>query len=264
MSATKKDDLGDRMKGYEAHETGRRFLPMLPVYARIDGRGFSKFTKGMSRPFDPRMTAAMIETTKFLVKETHALMGYVQSDEISLCWKAPDYTGDIFFSGKTAKMTSVLASMAAAAFGREIRGWQPFEDRYPHFDARVLQLPLDYEVANMFLWRAIDARKNAISMAAQSHFGHSSLQGKKSVEMLAMMDEKGHGFEKLPVAFREGTFLQRVLKEMPNPHTNKHADSEEIVFRSTIEALDMPPFMTVINRTEVIFNGDKPVVRAYE
>ena len=29
------DNFGDRMKGYEALETERRFMPLLPVYARI-------------------------------------------------------------------------------------------------------------------------------------------------------------------------------------------------------------------------------------
>jgi tRNA(His) guanylyltransferase len=47
------DSLGDRMKSYESRESDRRFLPMVPVYARIDGRGFSSFTRGMERPCNP-------------------------------------------------------------------------------------------------------------------------------------------------------------------------------------------------------------------
>ena len=42
------DALGDRMKAYERQETEQRFIPLLPIYARIDGRGFSKFTKASS------------------------------------------------------------------------------------------------------------------------------------------------------------------------------------------------------------------------
>jgi len=49
------DSLGDRMKELEAHETARCFLPGLPVYVRCDGKTFSKFTKGMRRPFDERV-----------------------------------------------------------------------------------------------------------------------------------------------------------------------------------------------------------------
>src|SRR5262245_17342108 len=54
------DDLGDRLKAYELAETGRVLDPQLPIYARIDGRSFSTFTRSMRRPFDSRMAAAMI------------------------------------------------------------------------------------------------------------------------------------------------------------------------------------------------------------
>jgi tRNA(His) 5'-end guanylyltransferase len=114
------DEFGDRMKDYEARETGRRFLPMLPVYARIDGRCFSAFTRGMDRPFDSRMVEAMIETTKYLVGKTHARIGYTQSDEISLCWLAERSDQSIFFDHKISKMTSVLAAYATAAFIRAL------------------------------------------------------------------------------------------------------------------------------------------------
>ena len=78
------DMFGDRMKDYERRETSRKFLPLAPVYARIDGRCFSSFTRGMERPYDVRLTRCMVETTKHLVKETGALIGFCQSDEISL------------------------------------------------------------------------------------------------------------------------------------------------------------------------------------
>lgn len=54
-----KMSLGDRMKKYEKIETGDRFIPCLPVYVRIDGRSFSKFTKSMNKPYDERMSRVM-------------------------------------------------------------------------------------------------------------------------------------------------------------------------------------------------------------
>lgn len=77
-----KSTLGQRMKGYEKRETEMEFLPLLPVYARIDGRSFHTFTRGMKRPYDENLSRAMIETTKYLVEHTHAKVGYTQSDEI--------------------------------------------------------------------------------------------------------------------------------------------------------------------------------------
>ena len=49
---SKLDVFGDRMKDYEQKEAGRKFLPMLPICIRLDGKGFSKFTKKMNRPYD--------------------------------------------------------------------------------------------------------------------------------------------------------------------------------------------------------------------
>lgn len=44
------DALGDRMKMYEGAEAGRRLMPLLSLLARIDGRAFNSFTRGMERP----------------------------------------------------------------------------------------------------------------------------------------------------------------------------------------------------------------------
>jgi tRNA(His) 5'-end guanylyltransferase len=111
----KKDDLGDRMKRYESHDCERRFIEGLPIYARIDGRSFSKFTKGMGRPYDIRLTNALIDVTKALVRETHATIGYIQSDEISLAW-----INCGLFDRKSHKLHSVLASLAASAFANAL------------------------------------------------------------------------------------------------------------------------------------------------
>lgn len=81
---TYKDDFGDRMKLYESAESSRKLDPKFPIVARIDGRSFSKFTKKMQRPYDQRMSDAMVDTTAFLVQETHALLGYTQRTRFHL------------------------------------------------------------------------------------------------------------------------------------------------------------------------------------
>lgn len=255
------DEFGARMKGYEAVETDRRLDPHQPIYARIDGRAFSTFTRGMARPFDSGMTAAMIEVTKHLVHETHARIGYTQSDEISLVWLAESAESDILFSAKVQKMASVLASMAAAKMARVCP--PGFEDRLPHFDARVFQLPDKIEAANAFLWRAMDARKNAISMLAQSEFSHRHLHQKGQADMLEMLFARGLNFEDYPQSFTRGTFVRREvvmrlltadeLERIPEKHRPTGP-----VERSHMAVLDMPPFNKVANRVEVIFDGEPP------
>lgn len=265
---TSKDELGDRMKLYENTETSRKFDSALPVYARIDGRGFSKFTNRMERPFDARMTRCMIEVTKYLVEKTHASIGYCQSDEISLVW--PDSTIDnkLFFAGKIQKMCSVLASMSAAKFAVELQSnFGMLGTACPHFDCRVIQLPNRTEAANMLLWRSLDARKNSVSMAARHYFSHSKLQNKRSKDMIEMMAEIGVTMDQLPASFTHGTWVQRVVEErvltteeLANIPENHRPGPTELVKRSKVLELDMPPFVEVKNRIEVIFDSATPII----
>lgn len=263
-----KDDLGDRMKQYESIETNRVIDPSLPIYARIDGRGFSRFTKNMIRPFDLRMTNCMIETTRFLVKETNASIGYVQSDEISLVWKPVDGTKDRFFGGKIQKICSVLASMAAARFAVEYaREFGKISEDFPHFDCRVISLPSTTEATNMLLWRSLDASKNSVSMAARYFYPHRDLQGKSSLEMIYMIKDKGRSMDDYPSCFTNGTWLQRKLhhrgfdpEELAAIPSKYRPAADTLVERGSIDVIDMPPFSKVKNRDGVVFQGEPPEI----
>lgn len=264
------DDFGDRMKDYEGVETQRRLDVSLPIYARIDGRGFSKFTRDMERPYDVRMSRAMIETTRTLVDRTHARIGYTQSDEISLVFLAEE-DGDVLFSGKVQKLVSVLAGMATAALTAAIRetpGFEHYADRQPHFDCRVFQLPSRTEAANAFLWRERDAVKNSVSMAARTLFSHRVLQNKGQREMREMMFEKGVDHTTYPAFFQRGTFLRRRIiwrtlteaERIAIPESHRPAP-DTLFSRSTVEEIAMPDFNRVENREAVIFDGAAPIIR---
>lgn len=252
------DDFGDRMKSYEAVETARRFDRTLPVYARIDGRTFSSFTKGMDKPYYFPMIWAMQETCAYLVEKTNPRIGFVQSDEISLVFEAdlrvPD--SSIFFGGRIQKMCSVLASMAAAKFAQVCP--EGYEDKLPHFDCRVLQLPSRTEAANAILWRAMDARKNAVFSLARTFFSHNEVHGKTQKQMLEMLEEKDIYFDEYPYYFTEGSYYKR------ERYLTSTEYSEEPVWRHRVARIDMPFFRDVINRKEVIFLNEEPKLREYE
>lgn len=264
-----KDNFGDRMKAYEAAETERQFMPLLPVYARIDGRCFSGFTRGLARPYDINITRAMIETTKYLVEETHARIGYTQSDEMSLVWLQNEYDSDIFFTGKVQKLTSVLASLATVKFNHFCLQNDVLRDKalkgLPVFDCRVFQLPNKAEAANAFLWREKDATKNAISMAARSFYSHKQLHAKSSSDMQEMIFQKGQNFNDYPAFFKRGTFIRRFTEERPFtaeelakiPEAHRPAP-DTLIKRSRVVEMDMPIFTKVSNRVEVIFDGAEP------
>ena len=75
--------LQDRMKQYE-RLTGSVVPPTEFLVVRADGHGFSKFTRGFSRPFDPRIHKAMVSAAADAMEEFGAVSAYTQSDEITL------------------------------------------------------------------------------------------------------------------------------------------------------------------------------------
>lgn len=267
------DEFGDRMKEYESLSESR-LMPLLPTFARVDGRSFHSFTKGMARPYDGKFSEAMIRTAKLLAVETNARMAYTQSDEITLAWYSTDYRSQIWFDGRHSKMVSQIAALATLFFYRECLAVFPeYAERLPSFDARVWQVPNVQEGANVFLWRALDARKNSISMAAQSLFSHKELHGKGSSEKLKMLESKGCVWDHFPSMFSKGTFIQRRLVKKPftdeeisalPPKHEAHLNPNLIIERNEWVEISMPLFCRVINRPEVVFDGAEPIVNSDE
>ncbi|MEZ4658167.1 MAG: tRNA(His) guanylyltransferase Thg1 family protein [Caldilineaceae bacterium] len=268
------DQFGDRIKYYEQQEVGRRLLPLLPACARIDGKGFSKFTEGLARPFDARLVELMCETTAYLVQEAQACIGYTQSDEISLVWYSDDYKSQIFFDRRIQKMVSVLASMTTAFFNANLPKYLPEKSgALALFDCRVWQVPTLEEAANTLLWREFDATKNSISMAARHYYPHAELHKKTGSEMQEMLWQKGVNWNDYPSFFKRGMFVQRRkvirtftaddIMKLPPKHEAR-TNPALTVERSEVQRVDMPPFAKVINRVEVIFGGAVPVVASGE
>jgi tRNA(His) 5'-end guanylyltransferase len=248
-----KTSLGDRMKFYEGRYTDDVLMPMIPVMARLDGRSFSKFTKGLERPYDRRLSQLMQDTTTYLMKETVALAGYTQSDEISLVWLQEKPDSDIFFSGKLHKMNSVLASMASVYFNKNLGKFIPDKaNQSPLFDCRVWNVPLKYEACNCFIWREMDATRNSVSMAARSFYSHKELHGKNSSQMQEMMFQRGQNWNDYPSFFKRGTYMTRTPRVLENENGEEYTRTQVTVWK------DIPPLKSLANREGFIFQGEDP------
>lgn len=202
------DEFGDRMKNFESAFTSTKLDPTQFMCVRIDGRGFSKFTKPFTKPFDGRVTNAMVTATKALVKETHASVGYTQSDEITLIYAPTE--GERIFGGKVSKINSVFASMATAHFNHHITG----TDQHAYFDCRVWQVPTDVEASNVLLWRVQDARKNSVSSHFRWTVGHKQMQNLSQSEMVQyLIDNDLADWYDLPNVWKYGTYVKPVIRE---------------------------------------------------
>lgn len=255
------------MKEYEGRFTGK-LMPYLPICARLDGRSFSQFTRGLNRPFDTDFATAMKDTTKHLVHISNALIGYSQSDEISLVWLAENPGTEVFFAGKMQKMISVLAAEATLKFNEMVFKLMPEKAKCrPIFDCRVWQVPNKTEAVNVFVWRELDATKNSVSMAAREYYSHKKLMNLGRADQMELLFQAGVNWNDYPTHFKRGTYFQRKSitstyteeerYRLPEKHPGKYDLNFQFTRKSVLE-LSMPPITQVINREEVIFNGESP------
>jgi len=272
-----KDPFGDRMKMYESFQTQQRVMFRLPVCVRLDGKNFSRFTKGLKRPYDEGMSQAMIKMAELLLIETKAKIAYTQSDEITLLFSngadmdSPklDPKSIIAYGGRYFKLMSLLPAKASVYFNKLLPEFLPSKtDEDPVFDCRVWQVPNLMEAANVLLWRWFDARKNSVAMAAQSVYGHKQLHQKKREDMQAMLLEKGIDWNDYPEFFRTGTFIQRrkvsanLTEEELARIPEKHREGARHTMRNKTFLLDLPPFEKVLNRVDVAFYEADPITAA--
>lgn len=287
INKNRADVLGDRMKSYESITTKTTLIPNMPVYARIDGRAFHRLTKGLNKPNDIVFSTIMQTICQGLVTETGAILGYVQSDEISLGWE--DFT-KAPFEGKLFKLESVLASMASALFYEAIMVFTMrasenllSEDKINSltllmnklmknpvcFDCRVFNVPNMDELANAFVWREQDAIRNSIQSYGQANFSHNQLQGKSCREIKNMLKtEKGIVWDELDRVLQRGLYIQKELyeeqisDEIWERIPDKKKPESRTVTRSKVSYLDLPLMQACQNKVGAYFYKEKPLIYA--
>lgn len=209
------DSLGSRIKRYE-QAYNYVFTPRSSLVIRVDGKSFHTWTKGMKRPFDEPLIAAMIVATQLTAKEMSGFkLAYVQSDEASFLLTDFDtHQTQGWFNYELNKVVSITASLFTAHFNRLINNPA---NTPAFFDARAFIVPAE-DAPNVFIWRSKDWYRNSVQMLAQSHFTQKQLNGKKMADLHEMLHGVGINWAKLPEHLKNGTYItkngKRVHKQL--------------------------------------------------
>lgn len=218
--------LSDRIKTYYEDRFKTYLMRRAITIIRLDGKGFSKYTNGLDKPFDDGFTEDMIATAAYLCENIQgAKFAYTQSDEISIVLTDFDtLETDAWFDNNVQKMASISASLATAKFNqlRMMRGFGTYEQtpsqgaaivgqfKLAMFDARVFQVPTVDEMVNTVIWRQQDATRNSVSMAAYAYFGDKKTKNKNNSEKQEMLfQEKGINWNDYPVKFKRGIVIKK-------------------------------------------------------
>lgn len=265
------DTLGDWCKWLEKNFSPKVMIPTLPVIIRLDGNNFSKWTKGLDKPFDENLNQLMTETTEFLVKETNAVVGYTQSDEITLILYSKDKKSAIYHEGRKQKILSKLTAKCSIFFNNRRKELLPEHNKDAIFDCRIYQVPTLNDAVAQLIWRENDATKNSISMLAQSHFSHGHLYGLSGSQMQdKLMLEKGVNWNDLPVKYKRGVYIKRIKTSKPftaeeieslPPKHQARLNPDLVIDRSIVKAIEYPIFTKIENKVEVIFEDAEPILK---
>ena len=266
------ETMGDWCKWTEKNFSPEIMIPTLPVIIRLDGNNFHNWTKGLERPFDRKLTELMTETTKFLVQDTNAVVGYTQSDEITLILYSDDRKSSIYNDGKKQKILSKLTAKCVNFFNEKRKEILPTHNKTAVFDCRIYQVPTLHDACVQLLWRENDATRNSILMLADSLFGHAKCFKLKTNELQdKMMLEKGVNWNDLEVKLKRGTYVKRIktskpfsadeLKTLPKMH-QAHKNPNLIIERSVVKEIEYPIFNKIENKVAVIFFDAEPIIGA--
>ena len=224
-----KDKINDRMK--EQYENRYRFFLSRRSYCllRVDGRSFSTYCRGLTKPFDMELVNHMAETTKYLCENIQgAKLGYHQSDEISiLITDFDDISTSAWFDYNLQKMCSISASLATAKFNHLRPG------KLAIFDSRVFQIPDRIEVENYFIARQKDATRNSISSVAQALYKgaqRDTLKGKNSNELQELIFQKGQNWNDYPVSVKRGQITFKEIYDKDGATRSRWTEVETPIF----------------------------------
>ncbi len=213
-----------------------------PVFVRLDGRAFHRFTDclGLAKPFDEFFHTGMVTTCISLVADSglNPDFAYTFSDEISLHFtKLP-------FNGRVEKLDSVAASYAASSFTLALGGTIPVA-----FDARVIPATPEY-VIEYLANRQAEAWRNHINAYCQqaligdgmdSRKAAKKLKGMQARDLHEMMHKRGVNLATTPAWQRRGTLVYKKITEKVgyNPITRETVIAER---SSVVKESQLPLF----------------------
>lgn len=263
--APRNDPLGDRIKAFERSETDRRAQPGQVAVVRIDGMGFSRFTRSMMKPYDPALGGLMIETSRYLVGRLGAHLAFTQSDEISLIFLD---RGPRPFDGRLHKLATAAAAIATSFFVQKgLHHWPDLCRRSPPaFDGRAFCVPSRDDAVAVLVWRELDASRNSMSMAGRSHFPQRALQGVSRSEVRLMLSQASVAYDELSVHFRRGCYVARrplasMLTEAELSRIPPTRRPQGAIVRQPVVVLDTPPIGQLLNPAAFLFDGEDALLR---
>lgn len=156
--------LADRIASYEAM-ANHKLLPRVPLVISINGRGFSKITNLIDKPYSKEFGECILNTMlRLCVDVEGALFAYQHNDEIVLITRNDqNELTEPWFGNNIQKICSVTSSIATLHFNKCINAINLNLTGEPIFTSQVFAVPNIVEAINAIVFK-------------QQHNFHTSIQ----------------------------------------------------------------------------------------
>jgi len=229
--------LKDRIEGYEA-VTDYKLLPRVPIIICVNGRGFSKVTQLLDKPYCPKFAECITSTMLRLCTDIEgALFGFQYNDEIVIVARN-DYTNETspWYDNKLQKVCSVTAATAtlhfnecASKIGLDVSG-------NPIFTSQVFTSPNVGEAVNTLIYKQQQNFHSSIQFAClyelikknDKNSIKDMLNGLNMDEKVDLLSQEGVDFNSYPLSFRRGVAAYKVPKITDDVVKNKWTVNTEL------------------------------------
>lgn len=214
--------LKDRIDSYQS-ASDYKLLARLPIIIVVNGRGFSKMTQLLDKPYCPAFSECILSTTLRLCSEVEgALFGYQYSDEIVLVARNDQHPDTSpWYDNRLQKICSVTSAIATMHFNDCASKLNLNLTGDPIFTSQVFAVPTIGEAINTIVYKQQHNFYDSIQAAC--FYELIKTYDKTAIkEMLANLSvnekidllnqECKVDFNSYPVSFRRGTSCYKVPK----------------------------------------------------
>jgi len=223
--------LKDRIHSYQ-EASDYKLLGRLPLIICINGRGFSKGTEILDKPYCPKFSECILSTTLRLCSEIEgAVFAYQFNDEIVLIARndqSPDSTP--WYDNKIQKISSITSSIATLHFNNCVNQLGINLIGEPVFTSQVFVVPNIAEAINTIIYKQQYNFHLSVQFACMYELlkTHDKNAIKEMLSGLSI-DEKIDllyqeckvDFQEYPSPFRRGASCYKVPKVTENGMKNK-------------------------------------------
>lgn len=212
--------LKDRVERYQS-VTDYKMLDRVPIVICVNGRGFSKATQLLDKPYCPKFAECILSTMLRLCTDVEgALFAYQHNDEIVLIARN-DQTNETtpWYDNKLQKICSVTSSIASVHFNTCASQIKLNVTGDPVFTSQVFTVPTIAEAVNTVIYKQQQNFHTSIQFAClyelikkyDKNAIKEMMAGLNIDEKMDLLNQESDvNFNDYPASFRRGVAAYRV------------------------------------------------------